>query len=603
MPVLVTGIRAFFVPRGHSDQSLHHIAQRRRVDSSAAQLYCYFTMTIRRLLVALIVLGVTSGLLWLLCQVLAPGGWTIAKLAMLVGLLGTAPWTGLCLANGVLGFLVLLTTRAPSREVPAGTPPPLAIAVTVRDEDLPPILRRLGELLDGLASSAPDWAVTAFLLSDTADPTSVAAEARALTALSDADRARIRYRRRADNTGFKAGNIMAFLDHHATGFELMLVLDADSTMSPAAVLRLGHAMQADPRLGIVQHLTVGLPATSPFPRLFQFGMRAGMRIWAAGQDWWQGDEGPYWGHNAMIRIAPFRAHARLPLLPDGRHILSHDQVEAALLRGAGWGVRVLPDEDGSFELFPPALPEHLHRELRWLAGNLQYTHLLRLKNIRPLGRWQFVQAILLFAGTPFCVLFLVAAAIAAATDPTSAFPAAPALALTLAWSGALYAPKLLGYLEVLLSHTKRNRYGGATPFLVGVLAETIFTLTYDAIGPVNKTMAMARLLLGARPGWLPQNRSARGVSWREAARLFWPHTLLGIAVFAAFTSASIRAALWALPFAGGLLVAIPFAVVSANQHLGRWLRQHGVAAIPEEFQSGVAAFRPYTSPARRGRGR
>jgi membrane glycosyltransferase len=228
-------------------------------------------------------------------------------------------------------------------------------------------------------------------------------------------------------------------------------------------------MQTDPRLGIVQHLTVGEPATSPFARLFQFGMRSGMRTWAAGQDFWQGDAGPYWGHNAVVRIAPFRAHARLALLPDGRHILSHDQIEAALLRGAGWGVRVLVDEDGSFEAFPPVLPEHLRRELRWLAGNLQYVHLLRLNGLQPMGRWQLVQAILLFAGAPFCMLFLLGAATAAATDRTSAFPAGAALALTLAWAGALYAPKLLGYLEVQISRAKRARYGGTARFLVSVL--------------------------------------------------------------------------------------------------------------------------------------
>lgn len=492
-------------------------------------------MIARRLLVAMIMLGVAGLLLALLWQVLAPGGWTAAKLAMLVGLLGTAPWTGLCLANGLIGFLLLVAARPPppAAAPPAPPPdpppdlPPLAIATTVRNEALAPVLTRLLGLLDALARLCPGWQVTAWVLSDTTDPAAVAEETRALAALGAADRARLRYRRRADNAGFKAGNIMEFLDHHAAGCDLMLVLDADSAMTAAAVRRLAGVLQAAPRLGIVQHLTVGTPAAAAFPRLFQFGMRAGMRSWAVGQDWWQGDAGPYWGHNAMVRIAPFRAHARLPLLPGGRHILSHDQVEAALLRGAGWGVRVLAEEDGSFEAFPPALPEHLGRELRWLAGNLQYGHLLRLEGLRPMGRWQFLQAILLFAGAPFCVLFLLGAAAAAATDHVSAFPAGAALALTLAWSGALYAPKLLGYLEVLASRPKRAGYGGAARFLAGVLAETVFTLTYDAIGPLSKTIAIARLALGARPGWAVQNRAERGVGWAEALRLGWPHTLGG----------------------------------------------------------------------------
>ncbi len=565
-------------------------------------------MIARRLLVSTIALGTAGLLLGLLWQVLAPGGWTLAKLAMLVGFFGTAPWAGLCLANGLIGFLILVSGRVVAVAVTACDPaatalaaamPSLAIVMTVRNEALAPVLARLLGMLDALATKCPAWNVTACVLSDTTDPTAVTAEEHALGALSAADRAGIRFRRRPDNAGFKAGNIMEFLDHHAAGFDLMLVMDADSSMTADAMLRLGRVMQADPRLGIVQHLTVGTPAASAFPRLFQFGMRAGMRSWAAGQDWWQGDEGPYWGHNAMVRIAPFRAHGRLPLLPGGRHILSHDQVEAALLRGTGWGVRVLADEDGSFEAFPPALPEHLGRELRWLSGNLQYVHLLRLEGLRPMGRWQFVQAILLFAGAPFCVLFLLGAAAAAATDHVSAFPAGAALALTLAWSGALYAPKLLGYLEVLISRPKRTRYGGAVRFLAGVLAETVFTLTYDAIGPLSKTIAIARLALGARGGWAAQNRAERLVGWAEATRLCWPHTLLGIVVFAAFACADGRAVVWALPFAGGLLVAVPFAVMTADPRLGRWLRWRGIAAVPEEIArdvggevTAVQMFRP-----------
>ena len=382
---------------------------------------------------------------------------------------------------------------------------------------------------------------------------------------------------------------MDFLDHHAEGFELMLTLDADSEMSAAAVLRLVRAMQADPTLAIAQHLTVGLPASSAFPRLFQFGMRAGMRTWATGQAWWQGDEGPYWGHNAVVRIAPFRAHCRLPPLPGGRHILSHDQVEAAVLRGAGWGVRVLPDEDGSWEANPPALPEFLRRELRWLAGNMQYRHLLRLPGLRPMGRWQLVQAILLFAGAPLYLLFLLAAAAAAATDATSPFPAAPALALTAAWLGALYAPKLLGYAEVALSPDKRARYGGLARFAGGAAAEFGFTLLLDAVSVAAKTGAMLRLAFGARSGWTPQNRSDRGVTWGEAARLLWPQTGLGVLVFAGFAAAGWTATLWALPLAGGLLAAIPLCVLTADPRFGRWLRDRQIAAIPEEHPVGPRA--------------
>ena len=547
-------------------------------------------MAMRRacvLLIALLTAGVLATLLW---HILAPGGWTPAKIVMIAAFAGTAPWTGLCMANGLIGFLILVGSRDPIRAVfprvadNRAPLPRVAVAVTVRDEEMRDVLRPLRRLLRGLDGAGAGDAFAVFVLSDTRDARAARAEKLAVARFraEDRDPRRIRYRRRAATGGFKAGNIMEFLDRHADGFELMLTLDADSDMSAAAVLRLVQAIQADPTLAIAQHLTVGLPASSAFPRLFQFGMRSGMRTWATGQAWWQGDEGPYWGHNAVVRIAPFRTHCRLPLLPGGRHILSHDQVEAAILRGAGWGVRVLPDEDGSWEANPPALPEFLRRDLRWLAGNLQYWHLLRLRGLRPMGRWQLVQAMLLSVGMPFYVLFLLAAAAAAATDVTSPFPAAPALALTLAWLGALYAPKLLGYAEVALSPVLRRQYGGLTRLSGGVAAEFGFTLLLDAICAVAKVGGAARAVLGVRPGWTPQNRSDRGVSWTEAARLLWPQTVLGLLAFAGFAAAGSAAALWALPLAGGLLVAIPLCVLTADPRVGRWLRERQIAAIPEE---------------------
>ena len=322
-------------------------------------------MAARRALVVLIVLLTVVGLGTLLVQVLAPGGWTLPKLVMLAAFLGTAPWTGLCLANGLIGFIdpdILPRSRpggvSHRRQRGSGDPlPRTAIAVTVRNEDmrlvLPPLRRLLSEL-DRLS----DRDVFAFSSCPTRwTPRAAVAEQQAVAAFraEDRDPARIRYRRRAANTGFKAGNVMDFLDHHADGFELMLTLDADSEMSAGAVLRTGAAHAGRPDAGDRAAPDGRAAGPSAFPRLFQFGMRAGMRTWATGQAWWQGDEGPYWGHNAVVRIAPFRDHCRLPQLPGGRHILSHDQVEAAVLRGAGWGVRVLPDEDGSWEANPPAL--------------------------------------------------------------------------------------------------------------------------------------------------------------------------------------------------------------------------------------------------------
>ena len=538
-------------------------------------------MLFRRALFAVFAFAVAAALVALLLRAIAPGGWTAAKLAMLVGLAGQAPWVGLCAANGTIGFLLLLAGMK-THTGPAGDVPPTAIAVTARNEAMVEVAAALRRLLDGLDATAHGDRFAGFVLSDS-DAAREAAERAACAG------ARVGYRRRADNAGFKAGNIMDFLDHGAGGFDLMLVLDADSEMSAAAVLRLVGAMQADPSLGIAQHLTVGLPAASPFARLFQFGMRAGMRSWAAGQDWWQGDEGPYWGHNAMLRVAAFRAHARLPLLPDGGAILSHDQVEAALVRAAGWGVRVLVAEDGSREANPTTLPEFLRRDARWLAGNLQYRHLLMQPGLRAMGRWQLMQAILLFTGAPFALVFLAGAVWAAATDRASPFPAGPALALTAAWLAALYAPKLLGYVQVLALSAERARYGGLGRVLAGIATETLFTLLLDPVAQISKVGAMLRVLTGRGIGWPPQDRMASGVPWRVATGAFLPHTLVGVATLLGFAQAGILTLLWSLPFVGGLVVAIPFCVATADPGFGRWLRRYGVAAMPEEASSASTA--------------
>lgn len=543
-------------------------------------------MGFRRSLVVLIAVAVAALLDGGLWGVLAPGGWTVAKVLMMASFAAATPWVGFCAAQGAIGFALVMARAEPSE--PTGPVPRTAIVVTVRNEDMAAVLPPIRRLLDELDAAGMGDRFGLWVLSDTSDPIMALAEDAAVAAFRADDRTpdRVRYRRRTHNEGFKAGNIMDFLDHHADGFAAMLVLDADSRMSARAVLRLARTLDADPRLAIVQHLTVGLPATAPFTRLFQFGMRAGMRTWASALSWWQGDESCYWGHNAIVRIAPFRQHARLPALPDGRPILSHDQVEAALLAGAGWGVRLLPQEDGSFEANPPAFPEFVRREMRWLAGNLEYRHLLNLEGLRPMGRWQLIQAILLFGCAPLYLVLALAAAWAAVTDRTSPFPVLPALAVSLGWVVAIYAPKLLGYVEILIKPEERARYGGGGRIVAGVAVEMASAMIVDAITLGNKTMTVIRLLAGRPAGWPPQNRTDRGVPWHEAARLFWPQTVLGAVVLACFASAGWLALAWAFVFVGGALLAIPFCVWTADPRIGRWLQRHRIAAIPEEIGPG-----------------
>lgn len=551
-------------------------------------------MQIGRMVFFAILLAGSVVLAWMMARVLAAGGWRAAEIMLMGCFLGIVPWLGVCLGNALPGFLVLVGARNPPRAVlpVAGDieegPIALitAIAVMVRNEDMAQVLPAQRALLDGLDAAGVGGRFVLWVLSDTQDPVAAAAEEAAVAAFraGDRDPGRVRYRRRAANTGFKAGNVMEFLDHHAAGIDLVLMLDADSAMAAGSVLRLVRIMQSDTRMGLVQHLTVGRPAAAAFPRLFQFGMRAGMRVWSTGQAVWQGDEGPSWGHNAIFRAAAFRDHCKLEALPDGSTILSHDQVEAARLRAAGWRVCLWAGEDGSQEANPPALPEFLHRDSRWLAGNLQYWHLLRLPGFRWMGRWQLVQAIMMFLGAPLYVAVLGLAAVLAATGGAEEVPRGALLAMAAAWGVALYSPKLLGYLEVLLFAAQRARYGGGWRFAAGAGLEIVFMLLMDPIAQVHKTLAMLRLALGRRAAWLPQNRSDRGVGWGEGLRMFWPHTLAGAAAFAGFAQAGWFAVLLALPVAGGLLVAVPFCVATAHPAVSAWLRRHGIAAVPEEVE-------------------
>jgi membrane glycosyltransferase len=543
----------------------------------------------RRLAFILLCLGISALLLVLLVRVLAPGGWTIWEIAILLAYAGTIPWSAISSGNALVGLVLRLSQPPPPP--PRGTGQArTAIALCIRNEDMEDVFAPLPAMLDGLEAAGEGHRFVLWFLSDTQDTARATREATAIAAFaaSRADRSiAIHYRRREQNTGFKAGNVMDFMDRHCSGLDLMLSLDADSAMTAPAILRLVAEMESDPRLGILQQLIAGRPADAAFPRLFQFGMRAGMRSWATGQDWWQGDEGPYWGHNAIIRIAPFRDHARLDDLPGGGTLLSHDQVEAVRLHAAGWKVRCLADEAGSLEASPPAMPEFLLRDRRWGAGNMQYLPLLGQDWLRPMGRWQLAQAILLFLTAPLWLVLLGAGVLNTATGGGVSTPSG-ALALLLGGTWlAYYAPKLAGYSEALLRAPLAARFGGRAALLRGALAEIAFTTLFDPISLVSKGIFLITLPFGAGAGWAPQNRQARGVAWADAARLLWPQTLLGLAGMGLLLAAGGTAWLWGLPVLLPLILAIPFCVATASSGLSDWMRRHRLCATPEELDGSA----------------
>jgi membrane glycosyltransferase len=399
---------------------------------------------------------------------------------------------------------------------------------------------------------------------------------------------RLVYRHRDDNAGFKAGNVRDFCERWGKQYEIMLPLDADSLMTGSAIVRMVRIMQANPRLGILQSLVVGLPAASFFARVFQFGMRHGMRAFTSGSAWWHADCGPFWGHNAAVRIAPFTDFCKLPDLPGkppfGGHILSHDQVEAVLMRRAGFEVRVLPEEDGSFEENPPALLDFVHRDLRWCNGNLQYFKILGIPGLLPTNRAQIALAIQMFLVSPATVLFAVLAAIAAARWPSEvAFPAKPALALYLLFIFMYFSPKLFGAAEALLRFPKQ--FGGVLRISAGVIVETIFSLILLPISNFNQAVFMTALLFGKANGWGSQQRDHYQVAWFAAARELMPATIFGLLMLA-FLALTVPSAIpWFLPFLAGLVLSIPFAVFTSSPKIGDAAVRLKLCAIPEEFDT------------------
>lgn len=555
------------------------------------------TLRMRRRLMLALNLLTLAGIAVAAASIASSGGWTLPGILLLFCVVAITPWNAIGFWNSLVGLILLHVTRsgpaaaAPFLRTASNDPVVLrtAILMTLRNEDPARAISRLRAVRAELDATPYGAMFDIFILSDTSLPEIARAEEEAVARWRAESGGRgLFYRRREANTGFKAGNVRDFCDRWGEAYEFMLPLDADSLMGASAIIDMARILQADPRIGILQSLVVGLPSRSAFARMFQFGMRAGMRCYTLGATWWAGDCGPFWGHNALIRIAPFRRHCDLPLLPGaaplGGHILSHDQVEAVLMRRAGYEVRVVPVETESFEENPPTLPDFLTRDARWCLGNLQYLKLLGLPGAHAMGRFQLAWAILMFLTVPALPLALLLLPFAAPAVPAEAGPATATLYLVLL--GLCLFPKLAGYLDVALTPGMARRYGGAVRFAVSAALELAFSFLLSAISAFATSRLLVRLFLlrSRNPAgeWGGQARDAHRVSWRRAVAAFAAPTLFGLVVVAALAWQAPQLIVWLAPLFAGLCLAIPFAVLSAEPAFGTWLARHGICATPEE---------------------
>lgn len=560
-------------------------------------------LAIRRLIV--LVLNTTTWLalvIWA-ASIASAGGWTLPKLLAVACFAIGTPWPVLGFWNACLGLWLLHGVKDPLASVAPflsarAAPVPLtlktAVLMTVRNEDPARALQRLQIVKDSLSALPDSRQFAYFILSDTDRPEIAEAERSAVEAWRARDRsgAQIVYRRRAHNTGYKAGNIAEFCAAFGRGFDLMLPLDADSLMTGAAIVNLVAVMQSHPKLGILQSLVVGTPSSSAFARIFQFGMRLGMRTYTMGQAWWTADCGPFWGHNAVVRIAPFEQHCALPVLPGpppfGGHILSHDQVEAALMRKAGYEVRVMPIEGGSYEDNPPDALEFIRRDQRWCQGNMQYAGLLGLPGLQPMSRFQLLWAMLMFIGVPaFTVLLVLLPVIAWQYTSIGDFPATSAKALYVTFLLLYLSPKIAGFADAVLTPGEVNRFGGPVRFTTSAVLELIFSFLLGAISAVRTSIFMIGLLFGKSVIWSGQARDTAGIGWRPAARALCPQMLLGLFVCGGLAAISYPTLLWSLPLTAGYLLCVPFTVLTASPGFGHFMRRMGIAGIPEDFDPPI----------------
>ncbi len=567
--------------------------------TTPAGLQANVTLAWRRALVLTLNIATWLGLMTWAASILAAGGWTLTDRVLVLGFMLGTPWTVLGFWNAVIGLWLLHGRAARLPDVApflaASDDAALltirtAVLMTLRNEQPSRALLRLKTVKASLDATGAGAQFSYFLLSDTDQPETAAAELQAVAAwqAADPDRERIHYRRRASNDGFKAGNVREFCERWGSDYELMLPLDADSLMTGPAIQKLVRIMHAHPRIGILQSLVVGMPSSSPFARLFQFGMRHGMRAYTMGQAWWTADCGPFWGHNALVRIAPFVSGCALPVLPGspplGGPVLSHDQVEATLMRRAGFEVRVMPVEGGSYEDNPPDALAFIERDVRWCQGNMQYLKLLGLPGLQPVSRFQLVWAILMFIGIPAWTVMIALLPVAAYEARSLAdFPAASAAVLYVTFFVMYLSPKFAGLMDAALTPGEVARFGGGWRFASSALLEIIFSFLQGAVTTIRTSLFMIGLLFGNSIVWSGQQRDARGVSWAAACAALWPQLVFGLAVCGALSWISPAALVWSLPLTAGYLLAIPFTVVTASPALGRFMRRHGIAGIPEDF--------------------
>jgi membrane glycosyltransferase len=472
------------------------------------------------------------------------------------------------LAWGAMQAFLGLTTRPPVPDIDRTKPldSRIVVLVPVYEEDPIATFSRIAAMDMSLADTGHGASFDFAILSDTRDDIAAARERLwYLRLLRDRDaQGRIFYRRRENNTGKKAGNVEDFIQTSGAAYEFAIILDADSLIEGETMVEMARRMQADPKLGLLQTLPRIIHAKSRFGRAMQFSTAFNSPVFARGLAMMQGRTGPFWGHNAIIRMRAFAQSCGLPELagkpPFGGHILSHDYVEAALLARAGWTVRLDDDLTGSFEEGPENIVDHAKRDRRWCQGNLQHSRLVFAPGLRPWSRFVFVQGILAYLVSLVWLGFLLASIVAplyappVVHFPTQYWPLPPipddetalAIGLVIGIFGLLILPKLLIGADAVLRGRARH-FGGWWAATWSTMTELLVSAITAPILMMYQTRSVFQVMLGRDGGWPAHDRGDGRLSVSDAFAASWWIMVLGFAGLALAYRMSAGLIPWLLP--------------------------------------------------------
>ena len=482
-----------------------------------------------------------------------------------------------------------------------------AIIMPICNEDVRTVFAGLRATCESVAATGHVKAFDVFVLSDTSHPATQKAERAAWEELRtqladhpDQPRIEVYYRLRKRRIDRKAGNVADFCRRWGKDYRYMVVLDADSVMSGDCLVAMVKLMEANPTAGIIQTATQAIGHVTLHARAQQFASRVTGRLFTLGMQFWQMGESHYWGHNAIIRIEPFMQHCALARIPGAGgmsgSIMSHDFVEAALMRRAGYHVWLVADLVGSYEQQPPDLLAELQRDRRWCQGNLQNSRLIAEPGIHPVHRSMFGTGAMAYLSAPLwlCFLTLGTALWLSGTPMVSDWALLPGELLTLwAWTlSMLFLPRLLGIAAVLINR-QQQAYGGTASLLRSALLETLIALLQAPIRMLAHSLFVLVALTGLKLEWKSPPREAAAVPWRIALQQLAPMSAVIVLLAVGITLIDASALVWLLPVGLPLLLAIPMTVLTSKVGVGTAMRTNNYLLIPEETRSPAVLRRAW----------